>query len=117
MIQVAPGTKVYLATRPVSMRYGFDGLAAQVANVLEADPYSGHVFIFRGKRGDYLKILYWDGSGLCLFAKRLEQGRFVWPSIVDGALILTPAQLALLVEAIDWRRTVAPLLPTRPEMV
>ena len=67
--------------------------------------------------GDYLKLLYWDGSGLCLFAKRLEQGRFVWPPIVDGALILTPAQLALLVEAIDWRRTVAPLLPTRPEMV
>ena len=105
MIQVAPGTKVYLATRPVSMRYGFDGLAAQIGHVLQADPYSGHVFIFR------------DGSGLCLFAKRLEQGRFVWPPIVDGALILTPAQLALLVEAIDWRRTVAPLLPTRPEMV
>ena len=117
MIQVAPGTKVYLATRPVSMRYGFDGLAAQIANVLQVDPYSGHVFIFRGKRGDYLKLLYWDGSGLCLFAKRLEQGRFVWPPIIDGALILTPAQLALLVEAIDWRRTVAPLLPTRPEMV
>ena len=117
MIQVAPGTRVYLATRPVSMRFGFDGLAAQVANILGADPYSGHVFIFRGKRGDYLKILYWDGSGLCLFAKRLERGRFVWPSIVDGALILTPAQLALLVEGIDWRRTVAPPLPTRPEMV
>ena len=124
MIQVAPGTKVYLATRPVSMRYGFDGLAAQVAHVLQADPYSGHVFLLvvpspsaRGKRGDYLKLLYWDGSGLCLFAKRLEQGRFVWPPIVGGALILTPAQLALLVEAIDWRRTVAPLLPTRPEMV
>lgn len=117
MIQVAPGTKVYLATRPVSMRYGFDGLAAQIAHVLQVDPYSGHVFIFRGKRGDYLKLLYWDGSGLCLFAKRLEQGRFVWPPIVGGALILTPAQLALLVEAIDWRRTVAPLLPTRPEMV
>jgi transposase len=61
--------------------------------------------------GDYLKILYWDGSGLCLFAKRLERGRFVWPPIVDGGLILTPAQLALLLEAIDWRRTVAPALP------
>ena len=117
MIQVAAGTKVYLATRPVRMWFGCDGLAAQVANVLQADPYSGHVFIFRSKRADYLKILYWDGSGLCLFAKRLEQGRFVWPPIVDGAMILTPAQLALLVEAIDWRRTVAPPLPTRPEMV
>jgi transposase len=117
VIQVAPGTKVYLAIRPVSMRYGFDGLAAQVANVLKADPYSGQIFIFRSKRGDYLKLIYWDGTGLCLFAKRLEQGRFVWPPIVDGALILTPGQLALLVEAIDWRRTVAPPLPTRPEAI
>ena len=75
MIQVAPGTKVYLACRPVSMRYGFDGLAAQVANTLKADPYSGHLFLFRGRRGDYLKAIYWDGSGLCLFAKRLEQGQ------------------------------------------
>jgi transposase len=117
VIQVAPGTKVHLACRPVSMRYGFDGLAAQVANVLKADPYSGHLFLFRGKRGDYLKALYWDGSGLCLFAKRLEQGKFVWPPVVDGALTLTPAQLALLVEAIDWRRTVAPDPPTRPSAV
>src|SRR3954470_17139283 len=64
--------------------------------------------------GDYLKAVYWDGSGLCLFAKRLEQGKFVWPPIVDGAMLLTPAQLALLVEAIDWRRTVAPEPPRRP---
>ena len=82
------------------------------------DPREPRLGKLNGVRlGDYLKILYWDGSGLCLFAKRLEQGRFVWPPIVDGALILTPAQLALLVEAIDWRRTVAPPLPTRPEMV
>jgi transposase len=117
MIQVAPGTKVHLACRPVSMRYGFDGLSAKVASVLALDPHSGHLFLFRSKRGDYLKILYWDGSGLCLFAKRLERGRFVWPPIVDGALVLTPAQLALLVEAIDWRRTVAPALPARPTAV
>ncbi len=114
MIPIAPGTKVYLACRPVSMRYGFDGLAAQVAGLLNADPFSGHLFLFRGKRADYLKILYWDGSGLCLFAKRLETGRFVWPPITDGAMVLTPAQLALLVEAIDWRRTVAPEPPRRP---
>lgn len=114
MIQVAPGTRVYLACRPVDMRRGFDGLAAEVANVLRQDPYSGHVFIFRSKRGDYLKMLHWDGSGLCLFAKRLEKGRFVWPPIVDSTLVLTPAQLALLVEAIDWRRTVAPELPKQP---
>jgi transposase len=94
VIQVAPGTKVYLACRPVSMRYGFDGLSAKVASVLARDPFSGHLFLFRSKRGDYLKVLYWDGSGLCLFAKRLERGRFVWPPMVDGALVLTPAQLA-----------------------
>jgi transposase len=79
VIQVAPGTRVYLACRPVDMRRGFDGLAAEVANVLRQDPYSGHVFIFRSKRGDYLKMLHWDGSGLCLFAKRLEKGRFAPP--------------------------------------
>jgi transposase len=89
MIQVAPGTKVHVACRPVSMRYGFDGLCAKVASVLVLDPFSGHLFCFHSKRGDYLKILYWDGSGLCLFAKGLERGRFVWPPIVDGGLILT----------------------------
>ena len=107
MLAIAPGCKVYLACRPVDMRRGFDGLAADVAQVLRADPYSGAVFVFRSRRGDYLKILAWDGSGLCLFAKRLEKGRFVWPPIVDGGMRLTPAQLALLVEGIDWRRTVA----------
>lgn len=117
MIQVAPGTKVYLASRPVSMRYGFDGLRAKVATVLQADPFSGHLFLFRSKRADYLKILYWDGSGSCLFAKRLERGRFVWPPIVDGCLVLSPAQLALLIEAIDWRRTVPPPLPATPTAV
>jgi transposase len=114
VIQIAPGTKVYLACRPVSMRYGFDGLAAQVTSVLNADPFSGHLFLFRSKRADYLKVLYWDGTGLCLFAKRLERGKFVWPPIVDGGMLLTPAQLALLVEAIDWRRTVAPEPVPRP---
>jgi len=96
VIQVAPGTKVYLACAPVSMRLGFDGLSAQVAHVLQADPFSGHPFLFRAKRSDYLKVLYYDGTGLCLFAKRLESGKFVWPPIVDGKMVLTPAQLALL---------------------
>jgi transposase len=71
------------------------------------------VFLFRGKRGDYFKALYWDGSGLVLIAKRLEQGRFAWPPIVDDRLLLTPAQLALLVEGIDWRRTHAPAATPR----
>jgi len=108
MLQVGPGVRVYLACRPVDMRKGFDGLSAEVAQALKADPFSGGVFIFRSKRADYLKILTWDGSGLCLFAKRLEKAKFVWPPIVDGSLKLTAAQLALLVEGIDWRRVVAP---------
>lgn len=114
MIQVAPGTKVYLACRPVSMRYGFDGLAARVSQVLAADPFSGHLFLFRSERADYLKCPYWDGTGLCLFAERLEAGKFVWPPVVDGSMVLTPAQFALLVEAMDWRRTVAPEPPRTP---
>jgi transposase len=114
MIQFAPGTKVYLACRPVSMRYGFDGLAAQVSQVLKADPFCGHLFLFRAKRADYLKILYYAGTGMCLFSKRLEHGRFVWPPIVDGTMVLTPAQMALLIEAIDWRRTVAPEVARKP---
>jgi transposase len=117
VIQVAPGTKVYLACGPVSMRLGFDGLSAQVAHVLQADPFSGHLFLFRSKRADYLKVLYYDGTGLCLFAKRLESGKFVWPPIVGGKMVLTPAQLALLIEAMDWRRTVAPEIPRRPVAV
>jgi transposase len=99
------------------MRYGFDGLAAQAQRVLDADPFSGHLFLFRGKRADYLKILYYDGTGLCLFAKRLENGKFVWPPLVDGGMVLTTAQLALLVEAMDWRRTVAVELPRKPVSV
>jgi transposase len=106
-----------MACNPVDMRKGFNGLSALVADALKADPYSGHLFLFRSKRGDYLKIIYWDGTGLCLFAKKLEQGRFVWPKIVDGVLTLSPAQLSLLIEGIDWRRTVAPDPPSRPKIL
>jgi transposase len=114
MIQIAPGTKVYLCCKPVSMRKGFEGLSAEVAFVLRRDPFSGHLFIFRGKRGDYVKVLYWDGSGLCLYAKRLERGRFVWPPVLDESFEMTPAQLALLLEGMDWRRTIAAAAPQRP---
>ena len=84
----------------------FDGLSAQVQTVLQQQPFSGHVFVFRGRRGDLIKILWWDGDGLCLFAKRLERGRFVWPQASDGAVALTRAQLSMLLEGIDWRRPV-----------
>jgi transposase len=117
VIDVAPGMKVHLACEPVSMRLGFDGLASWVAEVLRDDPFSGHLFLFRSRRANYLKILRWDGSGLCLFAKRLDSGTFVWPPIREGKMVLTPAQLALLLEAMDWRRTVAPEPPRRPVAV
>src|SRR6201981_3586671 len=98
MIGLPPGTKVFLACRTIDLRAGFNGLAAKVQQIIGAAPFSGHVFIFRGKRGHYLKALYWDGSGLCLFAKRLERDKFVWPPLVDGTMTLTPAQLGLLIE-------------------
>lgn len=105
-IALPPGTKVYLALSPVDMRKGFDGLAATVQRVLARDPFCGHLFLFRSKRADRLKLLWWDGSGLCLFAKRLETGRFVWPRVENGAITLTSAQLAMLIEGLDWRRAV-----------
>jgi transposase len=117
LIGMRSGTKVFLACRPIDLRNGFDGLSAKIQTVLHQDPFCGHLFLFRGKRGDYLKALYWDGSGLCLFAKRLEKGKFVWPPIVDGGLMLTPAQLALLIEGIDWRRIVAPEPQAVPSLV
>jgi len=117
VLALAAGTKVYLACKPVSMRKGFDGLAALTRDVFDADPFSGHLFLFRGKGADYFKAIFWDGSGMCLFAKRLETGRFIWPPLVDGGVVLTPAQLALLVEGIDWRRTVAPPLPAVPTLL
>ena len=117
MIPVPASTRVWLAAGVTDMRKGFDGLSALVQGQLVQDPFSGHLFLFRSKRGDYLKILYWDGSGFCLFAKRLEKGHLVWPPIVDGPLQISPGQLALLFEAIDWRRTVQPALPIRPMAV
>ena len=88
------------------MRKGFDGLAALVQTQLEDDPFSGHLFVFRGRAGDRVKILWWSGDGFCLFAKRLERGRFVWPHATSGTVHLSGAQLAMLLEGIDWRRPV-----------
>jgi len=82
----------------------FDGLSAQVQTVLNEQPFSGHVFVFRGRRGDIVKVLWFDGDGLCLFAKRLERGRFIWPQATEGTVCLTRAQLSMLLEGIDWRR-------------
>lgn len=103
------------------MRKGFNGLSALAEKILQEDPFSGHLFVFRGRRGDLLKIVWWDGQGACLFSKRLERGRFVWPAAKDGKINVTPAQLSMLLEGIDWRvpkKTWTPLtvgnLPTKP---
>ena len=93
------------------MRKGFASLAALAEGVLRLDPYSGHLFVYRGRRGDLIKIIWWDGQGACLFSKRLERGRFVWPSPADGKVSVTSAQLAMLLEGIDWR---APQRTWRP---
>lgn len=103
MIPVPAGVRVWIATGRTDMRRGFDGLALQVQETLKQDPHSGHLFVFRGRRGDLIKVLWHDGQGMCLFAKRLEQGKFLWPSTVDGAVAITPAQLGYLLEGIDWR--------------
>ena len=113
MMGLPAGTRVWLAAGVTDMRRGFDGLATIVQDKLEADPFSGHVFVFRGRRGDRLKVLWWSGDGLCLFAKRLEEGRFVWPSAESGAVHLTPAQLSMLLEGIDWRRPQRTHRPTQ----
>lgn len=104
MIGLAPGTKVWLAAGVTDMRRGFDGLSALVQTQLHEDPYSGHVFVFRGRRGDRIKCLWWSGDGLCLFMKRLEQGKFVWPQAANAVVALSNAQLSMLLEGIDWRR-------------
>jgi transposase len=103
MIAIPSGMRIYLAMGPTDMRKGFDGLSVLAQETLKQDPFSGHLFVFRGKRGDLVKILYWDGQGFCLFAKRLEKGRFVWPITKEGSVTLTPAQLSMLLEGIDWR--------------
>ena len=113
MIGLPAGTKVWLACGVTDMRKGFDGLAALVQLSLHEDPFSGQLFVFRGRRGDRVKILWWDGDGLCLFAKRLERGRFVWPGATEGTVHLTPAQLSMLLEGIDWRR---PLRTQAPQL-
>jgi len=96
--------KVLVATKPVDFRKGAEGLAALVKAEMHADPFSGAVYVFRAKRADRIKLIFWDGTGLCLYAKRLEDGQFRWPKVQDGAMRLTSAQLGALLEGLDWRR-------------
>ena len=111
MIMIPAGVRIYLACGPTDMRKGFDGLSMLAQDVLKQDPFSGTIFAFRGRRGDLVKILYWDGQGFCLFAhrrsrlrqRRLEKGRFTWPITKEGSVTLSPAQLSMLTEGLDWR--------------
>jgi transposase len=113
----APGpVRVLVATRPVDFRKGMFGLAALVKERLGSDPFSGIIYVFRSKRADRVKLLFWDGSGVCLFAKRLERGKFCWPRIEDGVMRLSAAQLSALLEGLDWMRVHVPRT-ARPEAV
>lgn len=110
MIGLPAGTRIWIAAGATDMRCGFQGLAAKVQSMLEANPFGGDVFVFRGRRGDTLKVLWSTGDGLCLLSKRLEAGRFIWPQAESGKIHLSTAQLSMLLEGIDWRhprRTVA----------
>jgi transposase len=113
MIALPTGTRVWVAAGVTDMRKGMDGLAALVQTTLAENPFSGHIFVFRGRRGDLVKLVWWSGDGLCLFAKRLERGRFVWPQATSGTVALSAAQLSMLLEGIDWRR---PVKTWRPEV-
>jgi transposase len=93
-----------VATKPIDFRKGAEGLAALVREEMKANPFSGAVYVFRAKRADRIKLIFWDGTGVCLFAKRLEDGKFRWPKIEDGVIRLTAAQLSGLLEGLDWRR-------------
>jgi len=104
MIGLPSNTKIWIAAGVTDLRRGFDGLSALIQTKLEKSPMSGQVFIFRGRRGDLVKLIWFDGDGLCLFCKRLERGKFVWPQATEGVVSLTRAQLSMLLEGIDWRR-------------
>lgn len=105
MLPSGTGVRVHMAVGMTDMRKGLDGLAMLVQGVLNADPFSGHLFAFRGRKANLIKILFWDGNGLCMFTKRLDQGSFVWPQADDrgGRIVLSVTQLSLLIEGIDWR--------------
>jgi transposase len=96
--------RVMVATKPVDFRKGAEGLAALVRETMGADPFSGAVYVFRAKRADRIKLVFWDGTGVVLVAKRLEDGEFRWPKVQDGVMHLSAAQLSALLEGLDWRR-------------
>lgn len=116
MIEIGSGAKVMVATHPVDFRKGPDALAALVGAECGRDPYSGVIYVFRAKRSDRIKLVQWDGTGLCLMAKRLVSGGFKWPAIRDGVMRLTAAQLGALLESLDWRRVHGGRRPIAPQI-
>lgn len=118
MIGPTGAVRVMVATRPVDFRKGAEGLAALVRETMGADPFSGAIYVFRAKRADRVKLIFWDGTGVCLFTKRLEDGEFRWPKVRDGVVRLSAAQLSALLEGLDWRRVhemrrvAAPIAPS-----
>ncbi len=98
------GARIWLVAGVTDLRRGIDGLCALVQTALSESPFTGQIFIFRGRRGDKVKILWHETDGLCLFYKRLHRGHFVWPQARSGTVLLTSAQLSMLLEGIDWRR-------------
>lgn len=114
MIGPAGSVRIMLATRPVDFRKGMDGLAALVREAMGADPFSGAVYVFRAKRADRVKLVYWDGTGIVLVAKRLEDGRFCWPKVEDGVVRLSAAEFQALFDGLDWTRVHAPRQVTVP---
>ncbi|MBA1159259.1 IS66 family insertion sequence element accessory protein TnpB [Microvirga mediterraneensis] len=113
MIPIPTGVRVWLATGYTDMRRGFPAWALQVQEVLKHAPLSGHLFCFRGRRGALTKVIWHDSLGACLFTKRLERGRFIWPSAADGVVTISPAQLSYLLSGIDWRAPQETWRPTR----
>ena len=103
MIPIPPGVHVWIATGHTDMRRGMNSLALQVQQALKRDPHKGDLFVFRGRRGDLVKVLWHDTLGMSLYAKRLERGKFIWPAASEGAVVITPAQLGYMLEGIDWR--------------
>ena len=113
MIPVPSGVRVWLSVGRTDMRRGMNGLALQVQEALKRDPFAGDLFVFRGARGDLIKVLWHDGLGLSLYAKRLERGRFVWPSAAGETVAISAAQLGYMLDGIDWRNPVHTVRPQR----
>ena len=103
MIPIPAGVRVWIATGHTDMRRGMNSLALLVQEALRRDPHGGDLYVFRGKSGKLIKILWHDGLGMSLYAKRLERGRFVWPATSAGAVSISAAQMAYMLEGIDWR--------------